>query len=377
MQAPRLGPLAGLKVVEIAGIGPAPFCAALFADQGADVVRVDRADLDGQPPDFLTRGRRSVALNLKDPAAVETCLALIERADVLLEGFRPGVMERLGLGPDVVLARNPRLAYGRMTGWGQTGPLAKVAGHDINYIGLSGALSAIGTVDQPVPPLNLVGDFGGGSLYLAFGVLAALLHARSTGRGQVVDCSMVEGSASLMGLYYEYQAAAGWGARGTNLLDGGAPFYRTYRCADGKWLAVGAIEPQFYALLIRTLGLDGEVDLSRQNDASQWPALHAWLERVFSTRSRDAWAALFEDIDACVTPVLDLNEAPRHPHNQARGSYVEAGGLLLPGVAPRFSATPGRIGERPTHVGEHTETVLAEWGVDKESIARLEPLDDK
>ncbi|AYH43551.1 CaiB/BaiF CoA-transferase family protein [Azoarcus sp. DN11] len=371
MKNERRGPLTGLKIVEFAGIGPAPFCASLLADMGADVIRIDRADQAGNPPDLLTRGRRSVALNLKDPASIEVCLALLERADALIEGFRPGVMERLGLGPDVVLARNPKLAYGRMTGWGQTGPLAQTAGHDINYIALSGALAAIGTQEQPVPPLNLAGDFGGGSLYLGLGLLAAVLHARQTGCGQVIDCSMVEGAASLMGLYYEFHAAGQWGERATNLLDGGAHFYVPYRCADGKWICIGAIEPQFYALLIEKLGLASSVDLAKQNDPAEWPAMKAKLAELIATRTRDEWCRLLEGTDACVAPILDLAEAPLHPHNLARGTFVEIDGQLQPGVAPRFSATPGQAGRKPACVGADSEAVLAEWGIPERAIAQV------
>lgn len=369
-EAPR-GPLAGLRFLEFAGIGPAPFCAGLLANLGAEVIRIDRADIAGQAPGRLTRGRRSVALNLKSPAAVSACLALVERADGLLEGFRPGVMERLGLGPAAVLARNPRIVYGRMTGWGQTGPLAQAAGHDINYISLSGALHAIGTPERPVAPLNLVGDFGGGSMYLGFGLLAAVIHAQRTGEGQVVDCSMVEGSASLMTAMYEALADGQLGPRGGNLLDGAAPFYNPYRCADGKWISLGSIEPQFYALLLQKLGLEGEVDPARQNERSSWPALKARLEALIATRTRDEWCELLEGSDVCFAPVLDPAEVARHPHNVARGSFVEIDGKTLPGPAPRFSATPGRLGAQPRKIGEDTDTVLREWGVPTEVVAAL------
>ena len=357
------GPLAGMKIVEFAGIGPAPFCAALLANLGADVIRIDRAQNAGDKPGRMTRGRRSVALDLKSRADVETALALIDKADALIEGFRPGVMERLGLGPDVALKRNPTLVYGRMTGWGQTGPMAQAAGHDINYISLSGALHAIGTVDRPVQPLNLVGDFGGGALYLGFGLLAAVLHARGSGQGQVVDCSMVEGSASLLAPFYESFAEGTIGPRGSNVLDGAAPFYNPYRCSDGKWISLGSIEPQFYALLIDKLGLSKEVPLAAQHDRAQWPALKARLEKVIATRTRDEWCKLMEGTDVCFAPVLDLDEAMRHPHNVARGSFVEVDGSLQPGPAPRFSATPGRLGMKPAAIGADTDAVLADWGI--------------
>ena len=371
MESAPFGPLGGLRFVEFAGIGPAPFCAGLLASLGAEVIRIDRADAAGKPPGRLTRGRRSVALDLKNPAAVDACLAMLDRADGLLEGFRPGVMERLGLGPKPVLARNPRLVYGRMTGWGQSGPLAQSAGHDINYISLSGALHSIGTPERPVAPLNLVGDFGGGSMYLAFGLLAAVIHAQRSGVGQVVDCSMVEGSASLLTAMYEAHADGQLGPRGSNLLDGAAPFYNPYRCADGKWISLGSIEPQFYALLLDKLGLSGEVDPGAQNDRQSWPALKARLEDLLATRSRDEWCALLEGTDVCFAPVLDLAEAARHPHNMARGSFVEVDGQVLPGPAPRFSATPGRIGVRPQEIGEDTNSVLREWGVDDAIVAAL------
>jgi len=366
MNATRTGPLVGLRFVEFAGIGPAPFCAGLLANLGAEVIRIDRADAAGQPTGRLTRGRRSIALDLKQPADIATCLALLERADGLLEGFRPGVMERLGLGPEHVLARNPRIVYGRMTGWGQTGPLAHAAGHDINYISLSGALGAIGTPDRPVAPLNLVGDFGGGSMYLGFGMLAAVIHAQRTGEGQVVDCSMVEGSASLLTAMYEALGDGQLGPRGSNLLDGAAPFYNPYRCADGKWISLGPIEPQFYSLLLRKLGLDDEIDAARQNDRSAWPELKTRLENLIATRTRDEWSSLLEGTDACFAPVLDMAEVASHPHNVARGSFVEIDGKVLPGPAPRFSATPGRLGEQPKRIGEDTDAVLRDWGVPSE-----------
>jgi alpha-methylacyl-CoA racemase len=360
----RFGPLAGLRIVEFAGIGPAPFCAALLANLGADIVRIDRAQNAGATAGRMTRGRRSIALDLKRPDDVDTALAMLGKADALIEGFRPGVMERLGLGPAAVLARKPQLVYARMTGWGQSGPLAQAAGHDINYISLSGVLHAIGTVDRPVPPLNLVGDFGGGALYLGLGLLAAVLHARTSGEGQVVDCSMVEGSASLMAPFYESLAEGTFGPRGSNLLDGAAPFYNPYRCSDGKWVSLGSIEPQFYALLIDNLGLSDEAPLAAQLDRSRWPALGARIGQVIATKTRDEWCRLMEGSDVCFAPVLDLEEAVRHPHNVARASFVEVDGSLQPGPAPRFSATPGRLGAKPAAIGADRQAVFADWDMD-------------
>jgi alpha-methylacyl-CoA racemase len=353
--------------VELAGLGPAPFCAMLLADMGADVVRVERPEGDnllGLEYDILARGRRSVAVDLKTPRGVETVLGLVEKADMLIEGFRPGVMERLGLGPDVCFRRNERLIYGRMTGWGQDGPLAQAAGHDINYIALTGALAAIGTPESgPVVPLNLVGDFGGGAMYLAFGLLCGLLEAQKSGRGQVVDAAMVDGAAHLMTLFYGLRHAGLWSdARGSNLLDGGAPFYGTFRCADGKWVSVGSIEPQFHALLLEKSGCDDPV-LRRQMDSRDWPAQRKVLEQVFAARTRAQWCEIMEGTDICFAPVLDLSEAPGHPHNRARNSFVEAHGVVQPAPAPRFSRSRAEIGRRPPGPGEHTDEVLREWGV--------------
>lgn len=365
------GPLSGLKIVEFAGIGPGPFCGMLLSDLGADVVRIDRKG-GKDAREIYERGRRSIALDLKKPAAVEACLRLIESADALFEGFRPGVMERLGLGPEIALARNPKVVYGRMTGWGQTGPLAHAAGHDINYIALTGALHAIGTTDKPTPPLNVVGDFGGGSLYLALGLLAGVLHARETGQGQVIDCAITEGAASLMTLFHGLKANGRWSeGRASNSLDGGAHFYNTYRCADGEWISVGSIEPQFYAILRDKLQLsDPEFDL--QMDRPHWPSLREKLAAIVSTRTRADWCALLESTDACFAPVLSLDEAPKHPHNAARGSFVEVGGLVQPGPAPRFSATPGRVQGPPPALGAHTETALKDWGFSEADVALLQ-----
>ena len=372
------GPLNGLKVVEFAGIGPGPFCGMLLSDLGADVVRIDRktGPVGGSRPtvdrfSVTARGRRSIALDLKHPDAVETCLKLMDRADIAFEGFRPGVMERLGLGPDVALKRNPKLVYGRMTGWGQTGPLANAAGHDINYIALIGALHAIGGKDKPVPPLNLVGDFGGGALYLAFGMLAALTHARATGQGQVVDAAMTDGAASLMAMFYGFRALGMWtGQRSDNMLDGGAHFYDTYKCADGEWVALGAIEPQFYALLREKAGLtDPEFD--KQMSRGDWPALKAKLVAVFAGKTRAEWCAIMEGTDICFAPVLSLDEAPKHPHNVARQTFVEVEGVAQPAPAPRFSATPGAIQAPPPGVGAHTEAALTDWGFSADEVAVL------
>jgi len=359
----RQGPLSGLRIIEFAGIGPGPFCGMLLSDLGADVVRIDRKGGGrGAPSDVTSRGRRSVALDLKSPAAVETCLKLMEKADGIIEGFRPGVMERLGLGPDVALQRNPKLVYGRMTGWGQHGPYAHAAGHDMNYIAITGALHAIGTDEKPVPPLNLVGDFGGGALYLAFGLLAGVIHARETGRGQVVDCAMSDGAASLMAMFYGFKAAGMWKEeRRTNLLDGGAHFYDTYKCADGRWVSIGSIEPQFYALLLEKTGID-DPDFQRQMDRGAWPQLREKLAHVIAQKTRDEWTEIMGGTDVCFAPVLDLDEAPKHPHNVARKTFVEVEGVTQPAPAPRFSATPGRIQGPPPAIGAHSREALLEWG---------------
>jgi len=340
LQTPVKGPLAGVTVVEFAGLGPAPFCGMLLAQMGARVIYIDRGDPAQEvlTPPPLRRGRERLSLNLKTPEGVQAALAQIAQADALIEGFRPGVMERLGLGPADCQRVRPSLVYGRMTGWGQTGPLAHTAGHDINYIALSGALHAIGTAGgPPVPPLNLVGDFGGGAMFLAFGVVCGILRARQTGEGQVVDAAMTDGSALLMAMMYGFLGVGLWkNERGVNLLDGGAPFYGTYRCADGKWLAVGAIEPQFYHAFIAGLG-DEELQGIRQHDLKAWPRLRQLIAARIATRSRDEWTAVFADTDACVTPVLDLDEAPHHPHNAARQTFTKADNdSWAPAAAPRF-----------------------------------------
>ena len=376
-----MGPLAGVRVIELAGIGPGPFAAMLLADMGAEVVRVDRAQSVGRgdpsspPVDPLLRGRRSIGVDLKRQEGVEALLRLVESADALIEGFRPGVTERMGLGPDVCLARNPRLVYGRMTGWGQEGPYAHTAGHDINYIALAGALEAVGRKGQPpTPPLNLVGDFGGGAMFLAFGVVCALLEARATGEGQVVDAAMVDGAATLMSMFYGMKAMGVWGPeRGTNLLDTGAHFYDVYECADGGYVSVGSIEPQFYAELLRLTGLEStwDGDLPSQHDRSQWPALKERIAAVFREKTRDEWCALMEGTDVCFAPVLSLDEAHAHPHNVARGTFTEVAGVRQPAPAPRFSRTQATIARPPASPGQHTDEVLGDWGFAAEEVAEL------
>jgi alpha-methylacyl-CoA racemase len=359
------GPLQGVRVLEFAGIGPAPFCAMLLSDMGADIVRFIRKDTAPLATDIPARGRRSLVVDLKDPVDVENCLRAIEKADVLLEGFRPGVMERLGLGPEAVFARNRRLIYGRMTGWGQEGPLSQRAGHDINYIAVTGALEAIGPeTGPPVPPLNLVGDYGGGSLYLAFGIAAALFEREHSGLGQVIDAAIVDGTVSLMAMARGvFARGLGTMAKGRSLLGGSAPFYRCYECSDGLHIAVGPIEPQFFAILIGKLGIP-RTQFGDQNDRESWSRDSATLAAVFRTRPRDEWCRLFQDTDACVAPVLMLDEVAEHPHIQARGLLQEQFGLLQPAPAPRFSRTPGAIQGPPTTPGDGGEQVLREWGVE-------------
>jgi alpha-methylacyl-CoA racemase len=369
------GPLHGIKVVEMVGIGPGPFCAMMLADMGANVIRLDQPRAKSAIPvqfDVLARGRRSIALDLKNPESKQIALELIAQADALIEGFRPGVMERLGLGPDTCLERNPRLVYGRMTGWGQTGPLAHAAGHDLNYIALSGMLHAMGRADDaPPPPLNLVGDFGGGAMMLAFGIVCALLEAKHSKRGQVIDAAMTDGSALLGALMYGMKAAGRWTvARGANLLDGGAHFYDTYECADGKFVAIGSIEPQFYAELLTKGGIQDEA-FQKQMDPRLWPELKMKLRTLFKTKSRDEWCALMEGSDVCFAPVLDMNEAPLHAHNAARKTFIEFEGVTQPAPAPRLSRTPAEIQRPPATSGEHSEFILREWGFSDERVADL------
>ncbi|HZZ37371.1 MAG TPA: CaiB/BaiF CoA-transferase family protein [Caulobacteraceae bacterium] len=366
------GPLSDVKIIEFQGIGPGPFCGMLLSDLGADVVRIDRkGGRGGSPSDITSRGRRSVAMDLKQPAAVEACLKLMETADVVFEGFRPGVMERLGLGPDVALKRNPKLVYGRMTGWGQTGPWSQAAGHDMNYIAITGALHAIGTDDKPVPPLNLIGDFGGGALYLAYGILAGVISARATGKGQVIDCAMSDGAASLMAMFYGMKSTGVWtDERRRNLLDGGAHFYDTYQCSDGKWISLGSIEPQFYALLLEKTGIN-DPEFQGQMDRSRWPSLREKLATVIRTKTRDEWTEIMGNTDVCFAPVLTLDEAPRHPHNAARQTFVEIAGVTQPAPAPRFLGTPGQIQSPPRPIGGDNETALADWGFSTTEIDAL------
>lgn len=373
------GPLSGVTVIEIAGLGPGPFCGMLLADLGADVIRVDRKDASGmfaasaQPFDVLARGRRSIALDLKQPGGAEVVLRLVERADALFEGMRPGVAERLGIGPADCHDRNPALVYGRMTGWGQEGPWASMAGHDIDYIALSGMLDAIGPRGgPPVPPLNLVGDFGGGGLMLAFGLLAGILEARRGGIGQVVDAAMVDGSATLGAMIFGLRGAGRWnGPRGTNLLDGGTPFYAVYETSDGGHMAVGALEPQFYAALLDGLGLPAE-DAADQWDTSLWQTTRERFAARFATRTRDEWTEVFAGTDACVAPVLGMGEVADHPHMAARGTIVEVGGIAQPAPAPRFSRTPAGAPEAPSAPGSATSELLEWAGFSAEERTRLE-----
>ncbi len=371
------GALAGLRIIEMVGIGPAPFAAMMLADHGAEVIRVHPLNARSDIPlmntkfDVLARARRSLAIDLKTEAGVATLLDLVAGADGMLEGFRPGVMERLGLGPAACLARNPRLAYGRMTGWGQDGPLALTAGHDLNYVALTGTLHAMGPAGSPPPvPLNLVGDFGGGGMLLAFGMLAALLSVRSSGRGQVVDAAMTDGAALLSAMIWGFRAGGVWSdTREANLLDGGAWFYGTYVCADGRYIAIAPIEPKFNAALLQRLGLD-PADWP-QDDKALWPLLRARLAAHLTTRPRDDWAALFAGTDACVSPVLDWAEAPADPHNAARGTFIQVDGVTQPGPAPRFDATPAPIPAPPPKPGSHSAAILESWGIEPARIAFL------
>jgi alpha-methylacyl-CoA racemase len=370
-----MGPLEGVKVIEVGGIGPGPFCGMMLSDMGAEIVRVERKGqfmLADPKFDVLTRNRRSIEIDLRKEEGVAAVLKMVEQADALQEGFRPGVMEKLGLGPDVCLKTNPRLVYGRMTGWGQEGPLAKVAGHDINYISLSGALHAIGRKGEtPVPPLNLVGDFGGGGMMLAFGIVCALFETQKSGKGQVVDAAMIDGSAALMAIIYGLKAAGLWtDDRGTNLLDGAAHFYDTYETADGKYVSIGSIEPQFYALLLKHTGID-DPDYQNQHDQTKWPEFKERLTEIFKTKTRDEWCEIMEGTDTCFAPVLSLDEAKDHPQNRTRNTFIEVEGVLQPAPAPRFSRTTPATPNPPPKVGEHTEAVLADFGFGTDDIEAL------
>jgi alpha-methylacyl-CoA racemase len=373
-----LGPLNGVKIIEITGIGPGPFAAMMLSDMGAEILRVDRPrSVEATLPtehsrDFLARGRRSIAVDLKNPEGVATVLRLVESADGLLEGFRPGVMERLGLGPDVCLERNPSLVYGRMTGWGQEGPLSQAAGHDINYIALAGALDPIGRKGgPPCPPLNLAGDFGGGGLMLAYGVVCALVERQTSGKGQVVDAAMVDGAAALMTMFHGAQQSGWWkDERGTNVLDTGAPFYDVYETKDGKYVSIGSIEPQFYAELLEKTGLAGE-DLPHQMDRSKWDEGKLRMQGIFKQKTRDEWCEVMEGSDVCFAPVLSMSETKDHPHIAARNTFVEVAGSPQPAPVPRFSRTEAKIAGPPPHAGQHTHEVLAEVGFSEEEITKL------
>jgi alpha-methylacyl-CoA racemase len=383
-QASRTGPLSGIKIIELAGIGPSPYASMMLADAGAQVIRLERA-APGAPEraaeaarshwDTLNRSRASVGINLKHPEAVELVLSLVEQADGLIEGFRPGVAERLGLGPDACWVRNRALVYGRMTGWGQDGPMAPMAGHDINYIAIGGALWPMGRKGSPpVPPLNLVGDFGGGGMLLAFGMVSALLEASRSGEGQIVDAAMVDGAASLMTMIHSFHDVGIWNdERGSNLLDTGAPFYEVYETSDGKYFAVGGLEPQFYDALLAGMGLadDPSFPRDKQNDKKYWAEWKERFNAVFATKTRDEWTAIFDGTDACAVPVLSPWEAPLHPHNQARSTFVEVEGRVQPAPAPRFSRTPSSISKPPSHPGADTVSGLVEWGIDEGTVAKL------
>lgn len=369
-----MGPLSGLRIIELAGIGPGPFCGMMLSDMGAEVIRVDRISSgDRRPKDVLARNRRSIAVDLKQPDGIELVLRLCEKADALFEGFRPGVTERLGLGPEDCMTRNEKLVYGRMTGWGQDGPLAHAAGHDINYIALTGALDAIGEAGgKPVPPLNLVGDFGGGGMLLAFGMVCGLLEAQRSGKGQVIDAAMVDGAAALMAMFYSFAASGGFKAeRGTNLLDGGAHFYGTYETSDGRHICIGSIEPQFYALLVEKSGVDAE-QFAAQMDPTGWQARKDDLTRVFKTKTQAQWCEIMEGTDVCFAPVLSVFEAPEHPHMKARSAFVEVDGDMQPAPAPRFSRTAPEIRNGARLAGEDSVAVLGDFGFGDEEVQALQ-----
>jgi alpha-methylacyl-CoA racemase len=371
------GPLTGLRVAEMVGLGPGPFCGMLLADMGAEVLRVDRVDaadaVDRSRPatSAMDRGKQAVAIDLKRPDGVEALLRIVEQADAFVDVWRPGVAERLGLGPDACLARNPRLVYGRLTGWGQAGPYAHAAGHDIDYIALAGALEQLGRAgEKPTPPINVLGDFAGGGMLLAFGIACAAFETARSGKGQVIDAAMVDGAALMLTPFYAARASGFWGERGTNFLDTGAPFYEVYETADGKFVAVGAVEPQFYAELMTRLGRD-DADLAAQYDKDRWPDEKERMAAVFRTKTRDEWCALLERSDACFAPVLTPLEALAHPHNRARGTFLELDGVPQPAPAPRFSRSAATVAGPPMHAGDDTETVLGRWGFDPAEVARL------
>ena len=373
-----MGPLAGFKVIELVGLGPGPFAGMLLGDLGADVLRIDRVaeakstDASGPATSAMNRGKRSVALDLKHPAGRDAVLLLVEGADAFIDVFRPGVTERLGVGPDACLARNPRLIYGRLTGWGQDGPYAQAAGHDIDYLALAGALEPLGRAGQPpTPPINVLGDFAGGGMLLAYGIVCAAFERATSGKGQVVDAAMVDGAALMLTPFYGARASGFWGPRGTNALDTGAHFYEVYETADGGWLAVGAIEPQFYAELLARIGLDHDDTVADQHDRQRWPEMKARLAAVFRSRTRDEWCRLLEHTDACVAPVLTPLEAPTHPHALARRAFLDLAGVPQPAPAPRFSRTPAAVAGPPTHAGEDTEAALSAWGFTSEEVGAL------
>lgn len=370
-----MGPLSGIRVLEIASIGPGPFCAMMLSDMGADVIRIDRKDLagTGDPKLVLNRGRKSLAMDLKNPQAIAAILEMVKHADMLIEGFRPGVMERLGIGPEACFSSNEKLIYGRMTGWGQTGPLSQAAGHDINYISLAGALNAMGDADRaPTPPLNLVGDFGGGAMYLLSGMLAALIESGNSGKGQVVDAAMTDGTASLTAAFHGLRAMGRWtDQRSDNYLDGGAHYYGAYTCSDGKFISIGSIEPKFYSLLLEKCNIEDPA-FQAQNDRESWPLLKEKLIRLFETKTRDQWCELLEGTDVCFAPVLSMAEAPTHIHNQSRKTFVKLNDVTQPAPAPRFSRTQGEIQGPAARVGEHNEEVLLAWGFTAQDIEALQ-----
>ena len=370
-----MGPLTGIRVVEMAGIGPGPFTAMMLSDLGAEVIRVDRLSHKGigHRANVLNRGRKSIAVDLKNPRGVETTLRLIEQADVVLEGFRPGVMERLGLGPEKCLSVNPRLIFGRMTGWGQTGPLSQAAGHDINYISIAGALGAMGYADRPpAPPLNLVGDFGGGAMYLLTGILAALVERATSEQGQIIDAAMSDGTASLLSPFFGLMAMSMWTTdRFSNRLDGGAFYYGSYECSDGRYISIGSLEPQFYALLLEKAEIT-DPEFQEQLDEAAWPAKREKLTQLFKTKTRQQWCDIMEGTDVCFAPVLDLKEAPNHPHNIDRKTFVELDGIVQPAPAPRFSRTQGEIQGPAAMAGEHTREVLSAWNFSDQEIGELQ-----